>query len=70
MCYIRYGLRIEIEIDLHICSVCLSNCLSLDHLFNLKFAAKELQRNAKKCEKDEKAEKTKLKQVKILQPFL
>lgn len=31
------------------------------HLFNLKFAAKELERNAKKCEKDEKAEKLKLK---------
>lgn len=34
-----------------------------NHLFNLKFAAKELQRNAKKCEKDEKGEKTKLKQA-------
>lgn len=33
------------------------------HLFNLKFAAKELERNAKKCEKDEKAEKTKLKKA-------
>ncbi|VDK65690.1 unnamed protein product [Onchocerca ochengi] len=35
--------------------------MSLDnHLFNLKFASKELQRNSKKCEKEEKAEKTKL----------
>ncbi|VDD91216.1 unnamed protein product [Enterobius vermicularis] len=34
---------------------------SLDkHLFNLKFAAKELQRNAKKCDKQEKEEKAKL----------
>lgn len=33
------------------------------HLFNLRFAAKELQRNAKKCEKDEKTEKGKLKQA-------
>uniref|UniRef100_A0A3Q3MLL1 Charged multivesicular body protein 1b-2-like n=1 Tax=Mastacembelus armatus TaxID=205130 RepID=A0A3Q3MLL1_9TELE len=33
------------------------------HLFNLKFAAKELQRNAKKCDKEEKAEKAKVKQV-------
>jgi len=33
------------------------------HLFNLKFAAKELQRNAKKCEKDEKTEKSKLKKA-------
>jgi len=33
------------------------------HLFNLKFAAKELERNAKKCEKDEKGEKLKLKKA-------
>ncbi|XP_067125845.1 charged multivesicular body protein 1b [Centruroides vittatus] len=33
------------------------------HLFNLKFAAKELQRNSKKCEKEEKAEKLKLKRA-------
>lgn len=31
------------------------------HLFNLKFAAKELNRNAKKCDKEEKAEKAKIK---------
>lgn len=29
-------------------------------LFNLRFAAKELSRNAKKCEKQEKEEKVKL----------
>jgi len=34
-----------------------------NQLFNLKFAAKDLQRNAKKCEKDEKTEKTKLKKA-------
>lgn len=34
-----------------------------EHLFNLKFAAKELQRNSKKCDKEEKAEKNKVKQV-------
>lgn len=34
-----------------------------DHLFNLKFAVKELQRNAKKCEKEEKAEKLKTKKA-------
>jgi len=34
-----------------------------NHLFNLKFAAKELMRNSKKCEKDEKTEKSKLKQA-------
>lgn len=32
-------------------------------LFNLKFAAKELQRNSKKCDKDEKLEKTKVKKA-------
>ncbi|KAI3407846.1 hypothetical protein GPALN_013475 [Globodera pallida] len=30
------------------------------HLFNLRFAAKELSRNAKKCDKQEKEEKVKL----------
>ncbi|XP_013390815.1 charged multivesicular body protein 1b-2 [Lingula anatina] len=33
------------------------------HLFNLKFAAKDLERNAKKCEKQEKEEKNKLKKA-------
>merc|ERR1712002_347769 len=33
------------------------------HLFNLKFAAKELQRNAKKCDKEEKIEKAKVKKA-------
>merc|ERR1712080_776076 len=33
------------------------------HLFNLKFAAKDLERNAKKCDKEEKAEKLKLKKA-------
>ncbi|KAB1253484.1 Charged multivesicular body protein 1b-2 [Camelus dromedarius] len=33
------------------------------HLFNLKFAAKELNRNAKKCDKEEKAEKAKIKKA-------
>uniref|UniRef100_G3QAG5 Charged multivesicular body protein 1B n=1 Tax=Gasterosteus aculeatus aculeatus TaxID=481459 RepID=G3QAG5_GASAC len=32
-------------------------------LFNLKFAAKELQRNSKKCDKEEKTEKAKIKKV-------
>lgn len=31
------------------------------HLFNLKFAAKELERNSKRCEKQEKAERLKAK---------
>lgn len=33
------------------------------HLFNLKFAAKELNRSAKKCDKEEKAEKAKIKKA-------
>eukprot|EP00092_Neocalanus_flemingeri_P044454 GFUD01049309.1.p1 GENE.GFUD01049309.1~~GFUD01049309.1.p1 ORF type:complete len:197 (+),score=79.52 GFUD01049309.1:94-684(+) len=33
------------------------------HLFNLKFAAKELERNSKKCDKEEKTEKLKLKKA-------
>jgi charged multivesicular body protein 1 len=32
-----------------------------DHLFNLKFAAKELMRNSRRSEKEEKAEKEKCK---------
>ncbi|XP_033107061.1 charged multivesicular body protein 1b-like isoform X2 [Anneissia japonica] len=34
-----------------------------EHLFNLKFAAKSLQRESKKCEKLEKEEKNKLKKA-------
>ena len=33
------------------------------HLFNLKFASKQLLRDSKRCEKEEKAEKTKLKKA-------
>jgi len=33
------------------------------HLFNLKFAAKQLHRDSKKCEKEEKAERAKLKKA-------
>jgi charged multivesicular body protein 1 len=33
------------------------------HLFNLKFSSKQMARNAKKCEKEEKAEKLKLKKA-------
>uniref|UniRef100_A0A8D3E162 Charged multivesicular body protein 1b n=1 Tax=Scophthalmus maximus TaxID=52904 RepID=A0A8D3E162_SCOMX len=34
-----------------------------EHLFNLKFAAKNLERNAKKCDKEEKTEKNKVKKA-------
>uniref|UniRef100_A0A8C5CWX6 CHM1B protein n=1 Tax=Gadus morhua TaxID=8049 RepID=A0A8C5CWX6_GADMO len=34
-----------------------------EHLFNLKFAAKELQRNSKRCDKEEKVEKNKVKKA-------
>lgn len=37
--------------------------LFIDHLFNLKFAVKELERNAKRCDKEEKAEKLKCKKA-------
>ncbi|XP_072450844.1 charged multivesicular body protein 1b [Chiloscyllium punctatum] len=33
------------------------------HLFNLKFAAKDLSRSAKKCDKEEKTEKAKIKKA-------
>ncbi|XP_075999557.1 charged multivesicular body protein 1b [Genypterus blacodes] len=33
------------------------------HLFNLKFAVKELQRNSKRCDKEERAEKAKVKKA-------
>lgn len=35
----------------------------LEHLFNLKFAVKDLERNAKKCEKEEKVEILKTKKA-------
>lgn len=34
-----------------------------EHLFNLKFAVKELERDSKKCEKQEKLEKLKTKKA-------
>lgn len=34
-----------------------------EHLFNLKFAVKELERNSKRCEKEEKLEKAKTKKA-------
>jgi len=34
-----------------------------NHLFNLKFAVKELERNSKRCEKEEKGEKLKCKKA-------
>nr|CAD7429581.1 unnamed protein product [Timema monikensis] len=34
-----------------------------NHLFNLKFAVKDLERNAKRCEKEEKKEKLKCKKA-------
>lgn len=35
----------------------------IEHLFNLKFAVKELERNSKKAEKQEKLEKAKAKKA-------
>merc|ERR1712109_167190 len=46
---------------------CITSIMSMasmeKHLFNLKFAAKELERCSKKCDKEEKAEKAKLKKA-------
>jgi len=47
----------------------LLTCIIFNHcsenLFNLKFASKDLERNAKKSEKSEREEKVKLKKVRI-----
>uniref|UniRef100_A0A6Q2Z191 Charged multivesicular body protein 1B n=1 Tax=Esox lucius TaxID=8010 RepID=A0A6Q2Z191_ESOLU len=37
--------------------------LITEHLFNLKFAAKELQRNSQRCDKEERTEKAKVKKA-------
>ena len=44
-----------------ICSSLTSH--NTEHLFQLKFTAKELQRSSKKCDKEEKTEKLKVKKV-------
>ncbi|GAU94460.1 hypothetical protein RvY_06231 [Ramazzottius varieornatus] len=41
----------------------MSTAMMEKHLFNLKFAAKEMDRYAKKCDKEEKVEKDKLKKA-------
>lgn len=41
----------------------LTHIVTLEHLFNLKFAVKDLERNSKKCEKEEKLEKAKAKKA-------
>jgi hypothetical protein len=37
--------------------------IDAEHLFNLKFTSKQLQRESKRCEKKEKQNKLKLKHV-------
>jgi hypothetical protein len=37
--------------------------ISLENLFNLKFTAKQLEKQSKRCQKDEVQEKAKLKKV-------
>lgn len=44
-------------------SVTMSSSAMEKHLFNLKFAVKELERNSKKCEKEERVEKAKCKKA-------
>ena len=51
------------DIKPHLKRICFF--LFIENLFNLKFAAKELERSAKKCEKDDKIEKGKLKKVNL-----
>ena len=41
----------------------MSTAVMEKHLFNLKFASKQLLRDSKRCEKEEKTEKTKLKKA-------
>lgn len=41
----------------------ISHFVLAEHLFNLKFAVKELERESKKCEKHEKLEKAKTKKA-------
>ncbi len=54
--YLRNYLQIIIKLKLNF-------SIFSEHLFNLKFAAKELDRNSRKCEKDEKVEKLKCKKA-------
>ena len=62
----RRSLEEDLFISLSDQSNCIYlNCISSEHLFNLKFATKDLERNAKKSEKQEREEKTKLKKVQI-----
>jgi len=42
----------------------------IDKLLLLQFAAKQLDRNAKKCEKEEKTDKLKLKKVLLLRVIM
>ena len=46
------------------------NKFSSENLFNLKFAAKQMERSSKKCEKDERVEKGKLKKVSFILTIL
>jgi hypothetical protein len=59
--YFRYHSQSICHSTVSLCAIYYNQFIFAEHLFNLRFAAKELQRNAKKCEKDEKTEKNKLK---------
>jgi len=59
--YFRYHSQSICHSIVSLSTIYYNSFIFIEHLFNLRFAAKELQRNAKKCEKDEKTEKNKLK---------
>lgn len=48
---------------IHVTKIFFLTKIILEHLFNLKFATKELERNSKKCDKEEKLERAKAKKA-------
>merc|ERR1711879_515363 len=55
--------RINFTLKYYLLKIKMSSAQMEKHLFNLKFAAKQLNRDSKKCEKEEKAERAKLKKA-------
>merc|ERR1711899_164925 len=55
--------RINFTLKYYLLKIKMSTAQMEKHLFNLKFAAKQLNRDSKKAEKEEKAERAKLKKA-------
>merc|ERR1711936_902572 len=55
--------RINFTLEYYLLKIKMSAAQMEKHLFNLKFAAKQLNRDSKKAEKEEKAERAKLKKA-------